>query len=181
MTFLFNGVTLRGSVSFQLVDVLAALPDASGHRPRPRHRSGMSAFSCIPDPSLRLQRSVFNPKLTGPHWPANHCNSFITRISPMSDNVDDAFFERADAHIRLSNEQLKDASRSKVSASMMFSTARFNAWVIAGGVQSVEEMSQSRDETIRYFVEQYKLMLEENVNDYIKNFENYMKAPGGNS
>ena len=99
----------------------------------------------------------------------------------MSDTVDDAFFERADAHIRLSNEQLKDASRSKVSASMMFATARFNAWVIAGGAQSVEEMSKSRDETIRYFVEQYKLMLEENVNDYIKNFENYMKASGDNS
>jgi hypothetical protein len=99
----------------------------------------------------------------------------------MSDNVDDAFFERADAHIRLSNEQLKDASRSKVSASMLFSTARFNAWVIAGGAKSGSEMSQSRDETIRYFTEQYKLMLEENINDYINNFENYMKGSSGNS
>lgn len=98
----------------------------------------------------------------------------------MSDTVDEAFFERADAHIRLSNEQLKEVGRSKVSASMMFATARFNAWVIASSAQSGSEMTESRDEAIRYFVEQYKLMLEENTNDYIKNFESYMKGGSDN-
>ncbi len=43
----------------------------------------------------------------------------------MPDNVDEEFFNRADAHILLSNEQLKDLdSHGKVSASMLFATTR---------------------------------------------------------
>lgn len=92
---------------------------------------------------------------------------------------DEKFFERADAHIRLSNEQLSGANRSEVSASMLFATSRFNAWLIAGGAKSAEGMSASRDEMIKYFTEQYRLMLEENINDYIQNFDNYMQASKG--
>lgn len=94
----------------------------------------------------------------------------------MSENDDDQFFSRADAHIRLSNEQLGEANRSQVSASMLFATSRFNAWLIAGGAKSGKEMSESRDDMIKYFTEQYRLMLEENINDYIKNYDNYMQA-----
>lgn len=94
----------------------------------------------------------------------------------MSENDDDQFFSRADAHIRLSNEQLSEANRSQVSASMLFATSRFNAWLIAGGAKSGKEMSESRDDMIKYFTEQYRLMLEENINDYIKNYDNYMQA-----
>lgn len=93
----------------------------------------------------------------------------------MSQN-DDQFFARADAHIRLSNEQLSDANRSQVSASMLFAASRFNAWLIASGAKSGSEMEESRDDMIKYFVEQYRLMLEENVGDYIKNFDSYMQS-----
>lgn len=94
----------------------------------------------------------------------------------MAQNDDNQFFERADAHIRLSNEQLNGANRSEVSASMLFATSRFNAWLIAGGAKSSEEMSESRDDMIQYFTEQYRLMLEENINDYIQNYDKYMQA-----
>lgn len=94
----------------------------------------------------------------------------------MATNDDDLFFERADAHIRLSNEQLSNADRSEVSASMMFATTRYNAWVIAGRVKSGPEMKQSREEMINYFMTQYRLMLEENMDDYIKNFDSYMNV-----
>src|SRR4029434_9579722 len=56
------------------------------------------------------------------------------------DGVDDKFYERADAHIHLSNEQLEDIDRVRASASMMYATTRFNAWVSARGVGSKEEM-----------------------------------------
>ena len=49
--------------------------------------------------------------------------------------VDDEFYERADAHIHLSNGQISEkVGTGKVSASNMYATARFNAWVSAGGV-----------------------------------------------
>lgn len=92
--------------------------------------------------------------------------------------VDDEFYDRADAHIHLSNDQIsEDITRGKVSASMMYSVARFNAWVSACGWHSSQEMSESKDETLEYFVTEFRKMLEENLDDYIENFESYMRPP----
>ena len=87
---------------------------------------------------------------------------------------DDKFFERADAHIHLANEQVKEIENGKVSASMMFAVARFNAWVNASGFQSAQEMEAAKVETIEYFSTEYRKMLEENLDDYIANFNQYM-------
>lgn len=92
--------------------------------------------------------------------------------------VDDEFYDRADAHILLSNEQIsKNIGRGKASASMMYATARFNSWVSATGWVSGEEMAESKEETIEYFVSQYRKMLEENMADYIDNFDKYIQVP----
>ena len=93
----------------------------------------------------------------------------------MTAEVDDNFYNRADAVIHLANEQLGDMSRGKVSASCMYATARFNAWVSACGHGSAEDMAASKDETLEYFVKQYRGMLEENLDDYIDNFSKYMR------
>jgi hypothetical protein len=54
--------------------------------------------------------------------------------------IDKDFFHRVDDHINLSNKQLATVSMGKVSASMMYSVARFNAWVSACGWNSSKEM-----------------------------------------
>ena len=92
----------------------------------------------------------------------------------MPDGVDDKFYGRADAHIHLSNAQLEDIDRVRASASMMYATARFNAWVTARGFGTKEEMAASREETIDYFLNEYRLMLEENFDDYVEHFAKYM-------
>jgi hypothetical protein len=89
--------------------------------------------------------------------------------------IDDKFFERADEHINLSNQQVKNVSMGKVSASMMYSAARFNAWVSAFGWNNGKEMAEAKEETLDYFVEQYKKMLQENLEEYINNFDSYMQ------
>ena len=97
----------------------------------------------------------------------------------MPQDVDAEFYDRADAHIHLSNDQLaKVESRGKVSASMMYGTSRFNAWVSACGYSSGEQMAAAREETLKYFCDQYRLMLEENFDDYIKSFSKYMTVGG---
>ena len=88
--------------------------------------------------------------------------------------LDDKFFERADAHIHLSNDQTDGVGIGKVSSSMMYATARFNSWVSACGSKNGQEMAEARSETIEYFVEQYRLMLEDNLDDYIRNYDRYM-------
>lgn len=93
-------------------------------------------------------------------------------------DVDDRFFDRADAHIRLSNEQLQETGSGKVSASMMYATARFNAWLTACGFEDAESMRALRAENIDYFVAEYRKMLEENFDDYINNLDRYMGRAG---
>jgi hypothetical protein len=89
--------------------------------------------------------------------------------------IDDKFYERADKHIDLSNTQLSTASIGKVSASMMYGLARFNSWVSACAFDNAKEMQESKEATIKYFVSEYKDMLTEHLEDYIKNFDKYMK------
>ena len=101
---------------------------------------------------------------------------YTKRETQVVKNVDDNFYNRADAHIHLSNDQGKEVGRGKVSASMMYGTARFNAWVSACGFKSSAEMSAAPSETINYYVDQYRLMLEENLDDYIEHFSKYMEA-----
>ena len=92
----------------------------------------------------------------------------------MPKNADQAFFDRADAHVHLSNDQLKEIKAGNVSASMMFATARFNAWLCASGFDSGPEMASVRDKNIEYFVDQYREMLKENMDEYISRFDVYM-------
>jgi len=89
-------------------------------------------------------------------------------------DIDDKFYDRADAHIELSNGQINEVeSAGKVSASMMYANARFSAWIAWTWMSSPEEMEQRRSESIDYFAAEFRKMLEENYDDYLKNFEAY--------
>jgi hypothetical protein len=98
----------------------------------------------------------------------------------MTTETDKTFFERADAYINVANEQAQIDNRGKVSASMMFATARFNAWVSASGTDSAEELASVKDEALQYFLSEYRKMLEENLDEYIEHFDKYMN-PGSDT
>lgn len=94
----------------------------------------------------------------------------------MPQQIDDKFYDRADAHIHLANDQLKDATSGTVSASFMYAASRFNAWRSACGFENKEDMLAARAETVAYFVAEYEKCLVENLNDYIENFELYIRV-----
>jgi hypothetical protein len=96
----------------------------------------------------------------------------------LATDVDDDFYNRADAIIRLANDQLSSVGRGKVSASCMYATARFNAWVTACGHRSAKDMLAAKEETIEYFTKQYVAMLAENLDDYIAKFSEHMQPKG---
>ncbi|WP_395007255.1 DUF3144 domain-containing protein [Undibacterium sp.] len=80
-------------------------------------------------------------------------------------------------HIHLSNDQMTETiGAGKVSASTMYATARFNAWLSACGWQSGQKMAAAKQEILEYFVAEYRKMLDENLDDYIKNVKSYMKT-----
>lgn len=94
----------------------------------------------------------------------------------MSDNeIPPEFWERADEVIALANEQVQGSTIGKVSVSLLYAAARFNSFDVASSAIDVDEMKKDKEEAIDYFMEQYKKMLIENLDDYIENYDKYTK------
>ena len=88
------------------------------------------------------------------------------------------FLERADAFIRLANEQTANAEVAAVSSSLLYAAARFNAFVVFSTTASAEEMSEARREAVEYFSRQYLEMFEEHFDDHVANFARYRGSAG---
>ena len=84
-----------------------------------------------------------------------------------------AFWKVADSFIAHANSQ-NDTDRGVVSAGFAYSSARFNAFVIASQCGNKAAFEAEKDAAIEYFVTQYKLALTENVADYSANFDKYI-------
>ena len=90
--------------------------------------------------------------------------------------INNKFFDRVDEFIQVANQQLASNSKGEVSASLVFAASRFNAWLSATGFNNAKEMEDARAETIEYFTTEFKKKLIENLDDHIKNFDDYMKG-----
>ena len=89
--------------------------------------------------------------------------------------LDSKFYERADAQIFLANGQIsQEVQPGIVSDSFMYGASRFNAWVAATGFSNGEDMRKEREEILEFFVTQYRLMLEENFDNYAEKHAEYM-------
>ena len=89
--------------------------------------------------------------------------------------TDEQFYKRVDTLIGLANGYVKaNVHPAFVNNSFMFAAARFNAWVAAAGYQNSEEMAKEKEEILNFFVNQYRLMLNENLDNYIENYDAFM-------
>ena len=87
---------------------------------------------------------------------------------------DEDFLRVADSFVAHANAQADNTDRGVVSAGFAYSSARFNAFVIASQCGNKEAFEAEKAKAIEYFVEQYKLALTENVADYSANFDKYI-------
>ncbi|HSI24406.1 MAG TPA: DUF3144 domain-containing protein [Methylotenera sp.] len=87
---------------------------------------------------------------------------------------DEDFWRVADSFVAHANAQADNTDRGVVSAGFAYSSARFNAFVIASQCGNKESFEAEKAKAIEYFVEQYKLALTENVADYSANFDKYI-------
>lgn len=98
----------------------------------------------------------------------------------MTQATDQAFYDRADAHIELANQQIENREDlGKVSASLTFGASRFSAWMTARSFNSAEEMAKAREEILKYFCDQYRMMLEDNLDEHIEHFDRYVLGKQG--
>ncbi|MFT5275674.1 MAG: hypothetical protein ACI9J2_002215 [Saprospiraceae bacterium] len=94
----------------------------------------------------------------------------------MTDELNnEEFRRRADQYIHLANEQSSEEDHEKVNASMIYGCARYSAFIVASMSDSVEDMQKDKEEAIRYFSEQFKAMLIENLDDHINNYDHYIQ------
>ncbi len=102
----------------------------------------------------------------------------IAEISPEMQ----AFFQRADSFIQLANSQLSPkAHTAQVSASLMYSSARYSASVAAIGFKNADDFVAEKQQIIDFYTKQFGQMLSDNIDDYAKNFNNYTQLNADNS
>jgi len=93
----------------------------------------------------------------------------------MTEEIDNDFYDRADAYIDLANKQITTSSdATEVSASFSYSASRFNTWLVAASFENSKDMAAEKQEILEHFTKEYSAMLEENLSDYIENFNEYM-------
>lgn len=91
----------------------------------------------------------------------------------------DQAFTTAPMHIDLANQQIeKFEDLGKVSASLTFGATRFSAWMSARSFKSGAELAAAREEILKYFCEQYRMMLEDNLDEHIEHFDRFVLGKG---
>lgn len=90
-------------------------------------------------------------------------------------NMDKDFFKRTDAFIQMANQLSQEHDLGKVSASLLYAAARFNAFIVASSAADKSEADRNKVQAIDYFTNQYRAMLLANMDDYIEKFDEYLK------
>jgi len=97
-------------------------------------------------------------------------------------NIDPGFWSRADAYVKLANQQCNDAQVGEVRASMLYSAARFAAFTVAAQAPEAAVLQAGAAHAIAHFTEEFRKMLEDNFRDQAANFDAYFpRAKGGNA
>ncbi len=91
----------------------------------------------------------------------------------MTDPRDKDFFDCADEFIRLANKQGGSLQREQVSASFSYAAARYNVFVSACKADSAQQLQERKEMVVEYFLKEYRLALEENLDEYVRSFSSY--------
>lgn len=90
----------------------------------------------------------------------------------MTEEATEREFRRvADAFIDLANEQIESAPKENVGMALLFAASRFNAFVVASHCKTLDRYESDRQKAIEFFSKEYLRMLDENLEDYRRAFE----------
>lgn len=90
--------------------------------------------------------------------------------------IDRQFREIADKFIDLANNHVDQANRENISLALLYTAARYNAFVVASHAKNVKAYDADRQKAKDYFAGQYSSMLDENLDDYRETYENLQYA-----
>ena len=93
--------------------------------------------------------------------------------------MDEQFWKRADAYIRVANEQSDLVKLGEVNASFTYACARFNAFTITSEAPNVQALKDAKGRALEHFTAEFRKMLEDNLDDHIAHFDQYFAQKGG--
>lgn len=94
----------------------------------------------------------------------------------MSDeNLDKEFRKMADSFIDVANSHSNADNKEIVSMALLYAAARFNSFVVAAHAPDVKKYDADRPKAFEFFLGKYKEMLNENLDDYRKMYDESMK------
>lgn len=79
--------------------------------------------------------------------------------------MDDQYWKMTEEYIRISNRLNKTIHIDKVASAMLYSAARYNAYHFT---KSSGDIVADKEAGMQFYVEQFKKMLEMNIDDFIK-------------
>ena len=98
-------------------------------------------------------------------------------LKAMSDNLmndeelDEHFRKLVDLFIDQGNELAKQSNRQNVSLALLHAASRYNAFVVSSEAESLDDYKKDLVGARRFFLTQYEEMLDENLEDYKKVYE----------
>ncbi len=94
----------------------------------------------------------------------------------MSDEELDKEFRRmADSFIDLANTHSKPENKEIVGMALLYAAARFNAFIVAAHAPDLKKYDADRPKAFEFFMGKYKEMLNGNLDDYRKIYDESMK------
>lgn len=88
---------------------------------------------------------------------------------------DKEFWDLADSFIHLANKHCDKILKGKVSATLLYAAARFNAFVVVASTKTKKQFAAGKEESVAYFLGQFEKMLRENFDDHEANYEKYKR------
>ncbi len=89
------------------------------------------------------------------------------------EELDVRYRELVDSFIDQANDFSDNNSIENVGMAILFAAARFNAFVVSQHAQNKESFQSDLPKARKFFLQQYRQMLNENLDDYQQVYEKY--------
>jgi hypothetical protein len=90
-------------------------------------------------------------------------------------DIDQEYRSIINSFIDLANKHCETASRENVSMALLYAASRFNSFVVASHASDIKKYESDRGKAFEFFTREYQKMLNENLDDYKKFFDENMK------
>lgn len=89
------------------------------------------------------------------------------------------FRKLADSFIDVANRHCNHLEPPMINSAFLYGASRFCAFVVAGKTGDLKSYQAQRDAALDYYTNEFKTMLEQNLDDYCRVFENDSDSESG--